>query len=75
MYVNITDAISFALEHYYEEGICFLFKGTLMQISKFLYMFVFISKQLPEHFTFLILIIKELFAREVCRFLKKKADF
>ena len=46
-----------------------------MQISKFLYMFVFISKQLPEHFTFLILIIIELFAREVCRFLKKKADF
>ena len=34
-------------------------------------MFVFIKKQYPENFTFLILRILELFAREVCKFLKK----
>ena len=33
-------------------------------------MFVFI-KQYPENFTFLILRILELFAREICKFLKK----
>ena len=34
-------------------------------------MFVFILKQNPENFAFLILRILELFAREVCKFLKK----
>ena len=43
-------------------------KGTLMQIWKSRYMFVFISKQYPE---FLILRILELFVREICKFLKK----
>ena len=44
-------------------------KGTLMQIWKS-YMFVFIWKQYPENFTFLILRILELFALELCKFLK-----
>ena len=48
-----------------------LFKGTLIQIWKSPYMFVFIWKQCPENFAFLILRILELFAREVCKFLKK----
>ena len=34
-------------------------------------MFVFIQKQYPENFAFLILKILELIAREVCKFLKK----
>ena len=34
-------------------------------------MFVFIYKQYPENFAFLIPRILELFAREVCKFLKK----
>ena len=34
-------------------------------------MFTFIEKQYPENFAFLILEILELFAREVCKFLKK----
>ena len=34
-------------------------------------MFVFIEEQYPENFAFLILRILELFAREVCKFLKK----
>ena len=34
-------------------------------------MFVFIQKQYPENFTFLILRILELFAREFCKFYKK----
>ena len=34
-------------------------------------MFVFITKQHPENFAFLILKILELFAREVCKFLKE----
>ena len=38
-------------------------------------MFVFILKQHPRNFAFLILRILELFAREVCRFLKKSANF
>ena len=38
-------------------------------------MFVFLQNQYPENFTFLILTIPELFAREVCKFLKKKANF
>ena len=42
-----------------------------MQIWKSRYMFGFIWKQYPENFTFLILKIIELFAREVCKFLKK----
>ena len=46
-------------------------KGTLMQIGKSPYMFVFIQKQYPENFAFLIQRILELFAREVCKFLKK----
>ena len=46
-----------------------------MQIWKFQYMFFFIQKQYPKTFAFLILRILELFAREVCKFLEKKADF
>ena len=42
-----------------------------MQIWKSYYMFVFIQKQYPEIFAFLILIILKLFVREVCKFLKK----
>ena len=34
-------------------------------------MFVFISKQFPENFAFLIVRFLELFDREVCKFLKK----
>ena len=34
-------------------------------------MFVFIQKQYPENFAFLILIILELFTRKACKFLKK----
>ena len=49
----------------------FIFKGTLMQIWKSHYMFVFTKKQYPENFVFLILRILVLFTREVCKFLKK----
>ena len=34
-------------------------------------MFVFIQKQYPENFAFLVLRIFELFYREVCKFVKK----
>ena len=34
-------------------------------------MFVFIQKQYPENFAFLVPTILELFYREVCKFLKK----
>ena len=34
-------------------------------------MFMFMQKQYPEHFAFLILRILELFAREVCKFLNE----
>ena len=37
-----------------------------MQIWKFDYMFVFLKKQYPENFAFLILRILELIACEVC---------
>ena len=53
----------------------FHIKGTLMQIWKSSYMFAVIWKQNPENFAFLILIILELFAREVCIFLKKRLIF
>ena len=48
-----------------------ILKGTLIQIWKSPYMLVFTLKQYPENFAFFILRILELFAREVCRFLKK----
>ena len=54
----------------FNNGIC-LFKGTVMQIWKFPYMFVFIWKQYLENFAFLILRTIKLFARENCKFLKK----
>ena len=38
-------------------------------------MFVFMQKQCPENFTFLILRILELFTREVWKFLKSKPIF
>ena len=47
------------------------FKGTLMQIWKSSDIFVFIQNQYPENLALLILKIPELFAREVCKFLKK----
>ena len=46
-------------------------KGALMQIWKFPYWFVSIKKQYFENFAFLILEILELFAREICKYLKK----
>ena len=42
-----------------------------MQIWKFPYKFVFIQKEYPENFTFLILRIINLFAREVYKSVKK----
>ena len=41
-----------------------------MQIWESQYMFVFVWKQYPEKFAFLILRTLELFPREVCEFLK-----
>ena len=49
----------------------YFIKGTLMQIWKSPYIFVVIKKHYPENLAFLVLRIVELFAREVCRFLKK----
>ena len=43
----------------------FSLKGTLMQIWKFNFMFVFTSKEYPESFAFLIVRILKLFACEV----------
>ena len=48
-----------------------MFKATLMQIWQYLSLFVFIEKQYPENFALWILRILELFAREICKFLKK----
>ena len=48
-----------------------LFKGSLIQIWKSPYMFVFIWKQYSENFSFVILRIMCLFTCEVCKFLKK----
>ena len=45
-----------------------ILKGALMPIGKSPYMFVYIQKQFPENFAYLILTILELFAREVCKF-------
>ena len=42
-------------------------KGTLLQIWKSPYMFVFILKQYPENFGFLILRTVESFTLEVCK--------
>ena len=47
------------------------FKGTLMQIWKSSDIFMFIQNQYPQNFALLILKIPDLFAREVCKFLKK----
>ena len=52
-----------------------LIKGTLKQIWKNTTVFVFIWKQYTENFAFLILRTLKLFAREVCKFLKKYANF
>ena len=50
-------------------------KGTLMHISKFLYMFVFMQKEYPENFAFWILGILELYNRKVCKiFVYKHAE-
>ena len=38
-------------------------------------MFVFIQKQYPENLAYLVLKVLELFAIEVCMFLKKSANF
>ena len=53
----------------------FYIKGTLKHIWKSPTVFVFIWKQYPENFAFLILRILKLFAREVCKSLKKYANF
>ena len=42
-----------------------------MQILKSPYMFVFIQNRYPENFAFLVPTIPELFARDVCKFLKE----
>ena len=42
-------------------------KGTLMEIWKSPYMFVFIYKYYRENFAFLILVILELHTRKVCK--------
>ena len=56
----------------YPAGIYLLkVKGTLMQIWKSHYMFLFIWMQYTENFVFLILRILELFAGEFYKFLKK----
>ena len=55
--------------------ILFYIKSTLKQIWKSPTVFVFIWKQYPENLAFLILRILNLFAWEVCEFLKKYADF
>ena len=47
-----------------------ILKGTLMQIWKSPFVFVFIWKQYSENFAFLILRINELFTREVYKFPK-----
>ena len=52
------------------QGTTFFIKGATIQIWKSHYMFVFIQKQCLENFAFVILNILELFAREVCKFLK-----
>ena len=52
----------------------FYIKGILKQIWKSPTVFVFIWKQYPENFAFLILKILKLFAREVCKLLKKYAN-
>ena len=46
-------------------------EGTIIQVGKSLYMFEFIQKQYPENFAYLIRTILELFASEVCKFLRK----
>ena len=45
--------------------ICLNFKGTLIQIWKFPYMFVLIQKYYPENLVFLILGFLELHTRKV----------
>ena len=50
-------------------------KDILKQIWKSPYMFVFMEKQLPNHFAFLILRILKLFVHEFCKFRKKYANF
>ena len=50
----------------------FLFnKEVSLKVLENLPMFVFIEKQYPVNYAYLILTILELFAREVCKFLKK----
>ena len=46
-------------------------KSTLMKIWESSYMFVFIKKQYTEDFAFLFLRVLEIFACEVCKFLKR----
>ena len=46
-----------------------------MQILESPFMFVLIENQNPENFAFSILRILKLFCREVCKFLKKQANF
>ena len=63
------------MNHIFETSVlimeCKELKGKQMQIGKSPYMFMFIEKQYPVNFAYLILTILELFAREVCKFLKK----
>ena len=51
------------------------FKGTLMQIRKSAYMFVFMQNQYPGNSAFLILTIPELFVVTFVTFLKSRPIF
>ena len=46
-------------------------KGTLLQVWKSPYMFVFKQKEQPEDFAFLIIRVLEFFTRKVSIFLKR----
>ena len=71
---DILPAILFTWQLWYTFFAKFI-KGTLMEIEKSPYKFVFIQKQYLENFAFLILTIHELLTHEVCKFLKKWANY
>ena len=55
------------VKNIWESLIKMLRKGTLTQIWKSPYMFVFIEQPYPENLLFLIQIILELYTRKVCK--------
>ena len=63
----ITSTLLLASHRYLPEVVLYFhIKGTLMQIWKSPYTFVFICKRYPKNFAFLILAAFELFTRKVC---------